>query len=213
MYSQLIMEGLKTLNLGQAVDKNSLTINPNGVYRYFSHVIKAEVRPGTVLLTDQDDDGVRRTTIIYYNKYHVVVKRSNKNGAFKQLKPRYSQAGRNCLSLNINNSNVQIGALIRGAHEIVSGNLISDGLEYNHHLAGGLWLPEVFGPETGSFCSPEQNKIHWILVKRILNECKLYVSLPSYHPEAYKLLGSENLKKEDVLNLPHIDRGQYIEII
>ena len=188
--------------------------------RYLRTVTDVELGDSKVTLTSTVDGISRKTNINYSDTSKIVIERQNKNGAYRKLEPRYKGA-RNVLSVNVINGTAQVGALIEAALSGQWGENAPIGMEYNHHLASGLGLPELFGEGAGSFCTPEQNKLHWMLVNRIRKHTGMLVKVPSYHPKAYKLLGggldengnpTERITREQVMSLNPVNMGKYWEI-
>lgn len=105
---------------------------------------------------------------------------------YKQISPRWSTRG--SLQINRLNTSVSVNELIYQLHRIADGDGAAIG-EYNHYFPV-VWhqYTEVFSVHSGDVCSPEQNKVHWLLCNRIYQCTSYKVSLPSYG-KAFGMLG------------------------
>lgn len=110
---------------------------------------------------------------------------------YKQISPRWSTRG--SLQINRLNTSVCVNELIYQLNRIADGEGAADG-EYNHYFPVA-WhqYSEVFGVRSGDVCSPEQNKLHWLLCNRIYQCTGYKVSLPSYG-KAFGILGLPETK-------------------
>lgn len=108
-----------------------------------------------------------------------------------KLSPRWSTRG--SLQINRLNTSVCVNELIYQLHHIADGECAVVG-EYNHYYPV-VWHPynEVFGVRSGDVCSPEQNKVHWLLCNRIYRLTGYKVSIPSYG-KAFGILGLPETK-------------------